>query len=194
MNLTFEGGPLGTVFVTVEQRLRAGFEAEIFSVGVANAFPVVVADDAADGDVVLPHKLGNKLGGPGLGGGEGAVAVLTHFDANGVFVTGAFIVGVLALLVGGEALVDFSGVDAEVPGEIAKRVVLGFEAASFEDFGMSTRAGSRTVALGGVDGDVARGHRPHLVAPILAGGDHEGDVDSGGSGMIVASESTTTAA
>ena len=153
-----------------------------------------MSDHAGDWNVVLLHELGHELGGAGLGGGEVAVAIFAHLDSDGVFVAGAFVVGVLALLVGGEALVDFVGVDAVVPGEIAEGVVLRLEAAATQNLGMGARAGSAAVALGGVDGDVARLHREHFFTTELSCGNDERDVHSGGRGSFSTNKATATAA
>lgn len=123
LNLAKEGLPFGAVLSVVEERFGAVFEAEVFAVGVADAFPVAVADDAGEGDVVLFHEVSDQAGGAGFGGGEGAVAVFAHFDADGVFVTRSFVVGVLTLFISGEGLVGAGVVDGEVPGEVAEGVV-----------------------------------------------------------------------
>ena len=194
LNLAFEGCPLGSVGSVIEKRFGAVLFAEIFAVGVADARPFVMANDAADGDVVLLHQLGDKLGGASLGGGERAVAIFAHFDSDGVFVAGAFVVSVLALLVGGKALIDFFGVDAEVPGEVAEGVVRRFETSATQNLGVSAGTCSRAIALGGVDRDVAWLHRQHLVAAHLSGWDHEGDVDASRGGVVLATGACAPAA
>lgn len=154
LDLPFEGIPFFSIFAAIEKGFGAIFKAEVFSVGVANAFPFAVTDDAANGNVMLLHQLSDELGGAGFGGGEGAVAVFAHFDADGVSITASFIVGVLTLFVSGETLINFLGVDTEVPSEVAEGVVFGLEASAAENLGMSASPSTGAVALSGVDGDI----------------------------------------
>ena len=158
LDLSFEGRPLSTIGAVIEEWLRAIFAPQIFFIRVTYPLPFMMPDYSADGDVMLLHELCDELGGAGLGGSERAVTVFAHLDADGVFVAGAFVVGVLALLVGGEALVNGVGIYAEVPGEVAEGVVRGLQPTAFEDFGVGAGTGTRAVALGGMNGDVAWGH------------------------------------
>lgn len=153
-----------------------------------------MADNTTDRDVVLLHELSDQFGGASLGSGEGAISVFTHFDADGVFVAGAFIVGVLALFVGGKALIDFSGIDAEVPGEVAEGIVLGLEPTALENLGVGASTCTCTITLRRVDGDVAGRHRPYFVAAILPGSNHQRDIDPRRSGMIVFTQEASSSA
>lgn len=70
------------------------------------------------------HEICGEASGAVESGAAGVPPVFAHFDADGLAVTSAFIVGVLALLVGGEGLVDGMVINAEVPGEVAERIIL----------------------------------------------------------------------
>lgn len=118
LNLLFEGDPLGAVFAVVEKGLRTVFKAEIFTIRITDAFPFVVTDDSTNRNVVLFHELCGEASSAVFGGGEGAIAVFAHFDSDGVFITSSFVVGMLALLICGKALVDGMRIDAKVPSEI----------------------------------------------------------------------------
>ena len=156
LNLLFEGHPLGAVFSVVEKRFGAIFKPKIFTVRVANPLPLTVPDDATYGDIMAFHKFGDQFGGASLGRGEGTIAVLTHFDADGVSVSCSLIVSMLALFISRQALIDGIRVYAEVPSEIAERIVFRLQSASTQNFGMGACSGARTIALSGVNRNVSR--------------------------------------
>ena len=52
-----EGLPFGAVFPIVEKRFGAIFETKIFPVGVTNTFPMAMAHNARNRDVVLLHEV-----------------------------------------------------------------------------------------------------------------------------------------
>lgn len=63
---------------------------------------MLVRDDVAEGDVMPAHEVCGEAGGAIKGGGAGVSSVFAHFDADGFSITGAVIVGVLALFISGE--------------------------------------------------------------------------------------------
>lgn len=85
---------------------------------------MLVGDDVLNGNAVLAHELSGEAGGAVEDCFLGMIAVLAHFDADGRSISGPFVVGVLALFIGGKALVDGECIDREVPREVAERVVL----------------------------------------------------------------------
>ena len=141
------------------------------------ARPVVGGDDIAEGDAVFVHEEGGEFGGAFDGGGAVIAAVFAHFDADAVVVAGAVEVCVFALFAGGEVLDGAVVLDGEVPCEEAYAVAAGaFTGAEFtvrESAGVVE--GVAGVVLGGVDGDVARGHGPVVSAAVGAFGDEAGD-------------------
>ena len=161
-----EGFPGAAGFAVIEEEVGAVFLSHVFAVVVADAFPVVVGDDAAEGDVVFRHEGGGEPGGLVDRAGAAVVAVLAHFDADRVAIARAFVVGVLALHVVGEGLVNGVVVDGVVPGDIAEGVVGAFEGAVEEELGVGAGAGSKVGVLGGVDGDVAGAHRAGAFAAV----------------------------
>ena len=148
--------------------MRAVFVAEVLFVRVADHAPVLVGNDILKGNVVFLHQLGGELGGACDGCSARIPGVFAHFDTDGFSVSGAFVVGVLSLHVGGEGLVDGVIVYSKVPGEVAQGVVLGLESTTLNEFGVGSCACSRGVILGGVNGNVARPQTVRLVAPIFS--------------------------
>lgn len=124
--------------------------------GGADAGPVVVGDDVAEGDVGA-HEVGGEAGGFINGEADVVAAMLTHFD-DAVVVPRAVEVGVLALLTAGEVLDPDIVLDGEVPGEEADTVAAdtlgGAEGTALQGEGVVV--GITAVVLGAVDGDVAR--------------------------------------
>ncbi len=141
------------------------------------AGPVVVGDDIAEGDAVFVHEEGGEFGGAFDGGGAVIAAVFAHFDADAVVVAGAVEVGVFALFACGEVLDGAVVLDGEVPCEEADAVAAGaFFGAEFAvGEGAGVVEGVAGVVLGGVDGDVARGHGPVDSAAVGTFGDEAGD-------------------
>ena len=111
--------PLAPGLSVVEEEMGTVFVAEIFAVFVSGSRPMLMRNDVADRDLVFPHQFGGKAGGAINGGGSGVACVLTHFNADGLAVSGPFIVGVLSLFVGRETLVDRMVIDREMPGEVS---------------------------------------------------------------------------
>ena len=136
-----------------------------------------MGDDIAEGDAVFVHEEGGEFGGAFDGGGAVIAAVFAHFDADAVVVTWSVEVGVFALFAGGEVLNGAVFLDGEVPCEEADAVAAGaFTGAEFsvrESAGVVE--GVAGVVLGGVDGDVARGHGPVVSAAVGTFGDEAGD-------------------
>lgn len=96
-----ESIPFGSRFAIAHEEMGAIFLAEVFSVGVADPLPMLVRDDVSCRDIVAAHQFRGEPGGAIKGGGARVPAMLAHFDANRLPIAGAFVVGVLTLLVGG---------------------------------------------------------------------------------------------
>lgn len=158
-----EPGPGGTGFAVFEEKVGAVFVGWF----VSFAGPVVVGDDAAEGDIVSVHEVGGEFGRSIEGLGEVIAAVFAHFDANGGFVSGTADVSVVALFAGGGVLDGDVFLDGEVPAEVTDEATA--EGAAVEGFGVVP--GITGVVLGGVDGDVGGLHRFRATAGVSAFGD-----------------------
>ena len=165
-----EGFPGAAGFAVIEEEVGAAFLSHVFAVVVADAFPVVVGDDAAEGDVVFRHEGGGEPGGLVDRAGAAVVAVLAHFDADRVAIARAFVVGVLALLVVGEGLVNGVVVDGVVPGDVAEGILAALELAPPQHFGVGTGTGAAAVVLGGMHRDVAGPHVAHAASAVATVG------------------------
>ncbi len=120
LDLVQEGLPLGAGFSVGHEKVRAVFVAEVSAIRVADAFPVLVWDDSIQGDFVALHQIGSEAGGAVQCGGAGVSAIFAHFDADRFTISGAFVVGMLSLLIGGERLVDGMGIDRKMPSKVAQ--------------------------------------------------------------------------
>lgn len=170
LDLPLESLPFRAGATVGHEEVGAIFMPEVSAVGVADAFPVLVRDDVSEGNAVLFHELGAEAGGAVEGAGAGVSGVFAHFDADGEAVPGAFVVGVLALFVCGESLINGVVINGKVPGEVAEGIMSGCQAAALEEAGMGASAGAGGGVLGGVDGDVAGFHFTHLAAAKFSGG------------------------
>lgn len=154
-----EGIPLGTEFPIVEQDARTLFETHIATVGITDLPPMHVRDDMVERDVILAHEQGGELRGMIDGFGDVVGAVDTHFYADGRFVSGAFVVSVLAGFVCRKALVDRMVIHREMPREKSRAVVPGPEPV-FHGHGVVQGVRGPGGIVGGMDGDEGRTHRP----------------------------------
>ena len=93
---------------------------KIAAIGVANYAPVLVGDHPADRDAVFAHEGGGEAGSAVEGCGARVATVFAHFDPDGLAVSASFVVGVLALFIGGQALVDRAFIDTKVPSDVAE--------------------------------------------------------------------------
>lgn len=84
---------------------------------------MLVWDKIAKGNAIASHQFGGQLR-RSLEGCRARVApVFAHLDADRTLISPSFVVGVLALFVGWQRLVNAVIVNGEAPGEIAQRVV-----------------------------------------------------------------------
>ena len=141
--------------------MGAVFVPDVPSIGIANHAPVLMGDDAGEGDVVLVHEARSEAGGAVHGGLSGARGILAHFNADRVAVPRAFVVGVLTLFKVREALVNGSAIHGVVPGKIAERILGALECASLKHAGVGLGGAVSAEILSGMNGDVAWFHSSH---------------------------------
>lgn len=116
---------------------------------------MVVRHHVGERDVVLVHERGGELGGAVNRLRLVVALVFAHLDPDGVAVSGAVEIGVLASLVGRDVLDDDIVLHRKVPAEIAAGAAT--QRAPLQCLGVSV--GVTGVVLGAVDGDEARLHR-----------------------------------
>lgn len=140
--------------------------AEILVVIVPDLPPVHMWDHIVDRNSVTIHQPRRQARGAIYGRTGVTAAIDTHLNPNGRAVTGPVVIGVLAALIGWEALVNGMIVHRVMPGDIADRVMAPFQCASLQHRRVGPGIGASAAIIRGMDRDVARIERALYPAAI----------------------------